>query len=111
MDIPCGIEPDMRGHDRHEQMLARPERGYPDGSTLEVGDAPDIRFGEQLEAAGVHAGQYGDRTAPVDQRYPLRREMKAEVHVAAHDRLVERGGRCRVDETDIGKAFGAQQVL
>jgi hypothetical protein len=71
------VEPDMRGHHRHEEMLARPERGYPNSPTLEVGDAADVAVGEQLEAADMHAGQHSDRTAAVDKRDPFGREVQA----------------------------------
>src|SRR6516162_5522397 len=66
VDVVGRVEPDMPGHNRHEQMIARAEGGDADCPAFEVGNAVNALFPEQLEAADMDAGQHRDRAAAID---------------------------------------------
>src|SRR6516164_8115655 len=56
-DVVGGVETDMGGHDRNEQVFARAERLDNDGLALEVGNAANAGIAEQLQAADMDAAQ------------------------------------------------------
>ena len=67
---------------------------------------------EQLEAAGMHAGQHRDRLARVDRDQERRREVHAEIDLAARrSSAAFVDARLHAHIADIGEAFGAQQLL
>ena len=68
-------------------MLARAQSLHADPLALQVADAADAFVGEQLEAAGMHAGQHRDRLAGIDRDDERRRKVEAEIDLAARDRV------------------------
>jgi len=88
-------------------MIARFRRRDTDRFAFEIRYATDAFFPKELKATDMHAGQYGDRPAAIDDGYPLRRKVCIEIYPAARDRLID----LSLDILDLGEAFGAQQFL
>src|SRR5215831_16879163 len=84
VDVLARINTDMGGDRRQEHMLRRVQRGDPYGLTPQVGDAVNALIGEQLEAAGMHTGQYRNRHTLIDRVDAQRRKVRNKVKISAH---------------------------
>jgi hypothetical protein len=99
------VQTDLRG-DHAEQ----PRCVYRDPLALQLADATDALLGEQLVAADMNAGNGDKGCAGIDLLKEPGGLGRAEIGVAAPDRLHEDVNRVR-HITDIGKALGAQQLF
>ena len=77
---------------------------------FQVGDAADAAMGEQLVAAGMHAGDDGDRQLAIDRDDVRERQVRLEIELAVPE-VFQLPSDARVDVADIGKPVGAQQGL
>jgi len=111
MDILQRVETDMSGHRGHEGVRAFARGLDTDALALQVTDAADFVFCEQFVAANMHPAQHRERSALIDGLDDPRREIQGEIRLAASDLLREFNGRPVVDVANLGKAFGAQQLL
>src|SRR5262249_32870744 len=82
---------------------------YANGFALQIGDAADVVTRKQFEASDMHPSQHRHRLAGIDRSNELRGVIRTEIHVATHKRRYTIGVGGKLDVTDIGKAFGAQQ--
>ena len=80
-------------------MAARAQRLDADAPALQVADAADRLAREQLVAAGVQAGERGERQAGIQMVDDRAGEAGAEVHLAPRDHLrrAEAAGRPHTD--------------
>ena len=69
-------------------MLGRVQRVDADSLTPQVGDAVDVLIDEQLEAAGMHTGQYRNRHTLIDRVDAKRRKVRDKVKISAHKCLI-----------------------
>ena len=77
---------------------------------FQVGDAADAVVGEQLIAAGVHAGDDGDRQPAIDRDGVVERQVRLEIELAAAEVFLHRWDR-RIYVAYISEPLGAQQSL
>jgi hypothetical protein len=92
-------------------MRARGQSLDADAPALQVADVADRLAREQLVAAGVQAGERGQRQAGVQLIDDGAAETRAEVHVAARDHLRRAETAFRFDVAHVDEAFGAQERL
>src|SRR6266436_6879106 len=74
-DVFGGVEPDMGGHDRHEEVRTRSQGFHPDPLAFEVGQGANGFIRDQFKAADMRASQYGDWSTAIDRGDKLRGEV------------------------------------
>src|SRR6516225_10567273 len=92
-------------------MRRRAQRSQSDPLALKVGNGVDAFLGEQLDAARHPAGQDRYRLAGIDPNDIRRRKVEAEIRLTGPYRVRGLSGRPRIDIADIGKTFGAEELL
>jgi hypothetical protein len=111
-EILLGVEPDMRGHDRHVQLLGRAAPLVEsDLFALEVSEGSDVLLHEQLEAAGVHTSKHRQRNAGIEVTNRPWCEPETKVEFATFERFRIRRAVFDEDIADISEALGSEQVL
>jgi hypothetical protein len=111
-DVLLGIEADVGGHRRDEDVpdaLQRPDR---DGLALEIPDRADALGPEQLEAADVDSRQEDDGILRVDTQEKRSTERRVEIGLAGGQVTPLRGpGIGRLDVLHTRESLASQQVL
>ena len=90
----------------HRDQLVSPELAH--GLPFQVANAADAAMGEQLIAAGMHAGDHGDRQLAIDRDGVRPRRVRVEIELAAAEVFFRRWDG-RVYVAHISEPFGAQQ--
>jgi hypothetical protein len=108
VDLRLGVDADIGGDQRQEQVLRRADRRDPDSLSGDLCDATDRVTDKQLEAADMRPGQHFDCGAAIDIDDLHRTEILVEIDHAPCDRVGLVDIWCEWHEADIGESFGAQ---
>ena len=114
------IETDQPGHDGQQRPVsATAVKVRAHGPALQVAEAADLLFPEDLEATQMQTAQPRDWCAGIHRHDEVWCKIPAEIHIAVRDhagndtRIFSIGPAymcfCRVYIADIGKALGSQQ--
>jgi hypothetical protein len=110
VDLRLWVDPHIGSDQRQEQMLGRSHRSEADLLAAEIGDAAYLFAREQPEAPDMHPGQKLDRGAAINVDDLHRAEIMAEVDYTTCDRVGLVDLRFERHVSDVGEAFGAQEV-
>ena len=110
-DVLAWVEADVGEHAREKDVLRPLEPPNADGLPLEIAQGAHALGREQLVAAGVHAGQDGDRSAGVETQDQRTGEVHVDARLAGGEGVGDRALSVLLDVPHVGEALTAQEVL